>query len=111
MSNKICEVCGQEKPAEAFSKSYKNRCRQCVAELARYKRLHRDNSQIQPDWDNITSELLESQPDWEARRYSLALSLFRSNLEPCGCCDPQEAATEAVTAANIFINTIKNNPL
>ena len=111
MSNKICEVCGQEKPAEAFSKSYKNRCRQCVAELARYKRLHRDNSQIQPDWDNIPGDLLETQPDWERRRYDLALSLFRESISIGGWLSAKEAAADALETATTFINTLKNNPL
>ena len=38
MTTKTCQICGQEKPAEAFSKSYPNRCRECVAEAARDKR-------------------------------------------------------------------------
>lgn len=28
---KICEVCGQEKHISDFSKSYKRRCKKCVA--------------------------------------------------------------------------------
>lgn len=38
MSNKVCLICGQEKPADAFSKSYPNRCRDCVAEQTRARR-------------------------------------------------------------------------
>ena len=33
--SKRCEVCGQLKPVEDFSKSYKNRCKECVASMAR----------------------------------------------------------------------------
>ena len=35
---KICTQCGQEKPIEDFSKSYKNLCKACVAENERLKR-------------------------------------------------------------------------
>lgn len=111
MSNKICVVCHQEKPAEAFSKSYKNRCRDCVAKLARQKRLNKNNSQIQPDWDNIPGDLLETQPDWEARRYDLALSLFRESISIGGWLSAKEAAADALETATTFINTLKNNPL
>lgn len=39
MDTKICAQCGQEKPIEDFSKSYKNLCKACVAENERKKRL------------------------------------------------------------------------
>ncbi len=35
---KKCEVCGKELPLSDFSKSYKNRCRKCVAEMVRSER-------------------------------------------------------------------------
>lgn len=35
---KKCEICGEEKPQSEFSKSYRNRCRSCVAEMTRDKR-------------------------------------------------------------------------
>lgn len=31
METKKCEVCGQTLPLSAFSKSYKGRCKECVA--------------------------------------------------------------------------------
>ena len=36
--NKKCEICGQEKPQQEFSKAYKHRCKACVAEAARNER-------------------------------------------------------------------------
>lgn len=36
--NKKCEVCGELKPQPEFSKSYKKRCKSCVAEQARSSR-------------------------------------------------------------------------
>ncbi|MDE7345324.1 MAG: hypothetical protein K2N48_01125 [Muribaculaceae bacterium] len=37
MKTKECAQCGQEKPIEDFSKSYKNICKACVAENKRLK--------------------------------------------------------------------------
>lgn len=34
----ICEVCGQAKTSEEMSKSYKQRCKSCVAEMTRNNR-------------------------------------------------------------------------
>lgn len=38
MEKKKCEICGQMKPQNEFSKSYKRRCKACVAEAARRDR-------------------------------------------------------------------------
>ena len=38
MEKKKCEICGQMKPQNEFSKSYKRRCKACVAEAARNDR-------------------------------------------------------------------------
>ena len=38
METKKCEVCGENKPQSEFSKSYRNRCRACVAEQTRNAR-------------------------------------------------------------------------
>ena len=38
METKKCAQCGQEKPIEDFSKSYKNFCKACVAENVKEKR-------------------------------------------------------------------------
>lgn len=35
---KQCEICGEVKPLPEFSKSYRNRCKQCVAEATRRNR-------------------------------------------------------------------------
>ncbi len=36
---KKCEICGEIKPIADFSKSYRNRCKQCVAEMSRKSRI------------------------------------------------------------------------
>lgn len=35
---KKCEICGEVKPITDFSKSYKHRCKACVAEMTRNSR-------------------------------------------------------------------------
>lgn len=35
---KKCEICGEMKPQEDFSKSYKHRCKECVAQQTRENR-------------------------------------------------------------------------
>lgn len=35
---KKCEICGKELHESDFSKSYKNRCKKCVAEMTKAKR-------------------------------------------------------------------------
>ena len=39
---KTCEICKASKPLSDFSKSYKNRCKACVAELTREKRTRKN---------------------------------------------------------------------
>lgn len=39
---KKCEVCGEIKPLADFSKSYRNRCKPCVAEMRRKSRIVSD---------------------------------------------------------------------
>lgn len=37
-NTKKCEICGRELPLSDFSKSYRNRCRACVAKMTRVQR-------------------------------------------------------------------------
>lgn len=64
MSEKIkrCEVCGEEKPLSEFSKSYKHRCKKCVAEETKIKRHGNTNKPV----------LAIPTIDWEQRRYEIA---------------------------------------
>lgn len=60
MEKKKCEICGQMLPQEDFSKSYKNRCRVCVAEMARDRRYAARKSEMQPD---------KNKPAYESREF------------------------------------------
>lgn len=59
METKTCEICGKTLPLSAFSKSYKGRCKECVARLTKEKR-------------NGTATTAHKPIDWEQRRYEIA---------------------------------------
>ena len=68
MDDKIkrCEICGEVKPLSEFSKSYKNRCKKCVAEETRSKR-----------HGNIHERtLVVPTINWEQRRYEIAKDIL-----------------------------------
>lgn len=80
---KVCEICGKEKPLSEFSKSYKNRCKECVAEMTRenrraekeFKEIRQIRKELDLDKDNI---------DWKQRRYEIAkeaMTAIMSNAE------------------------------
>lgn len=54
---KKCEICGKVKPIEEFSKSYRNRCKQCVAEQTRVQRGLNKIQKNSSSWtiNNVTS--------------------------------------------------------
>ena len=114
MSTKTCQICGQEKPAEAFSKSYPNRCRECVAEQTRQRRkgngIHATTVILD---DPILPDFLREAPrpeedKWEDRHYKLALALFFKLLASDDS-NAEIAATRAKSAADIFINIMQDN--
>lgn len=68
METKKCEVCGQTLPLSAFSKSYKGRCKECVAKQTREKR------------NGIIATDKPKQIDWEQRRYEIAKAAMVGQL-------------------------------
>ena len=67
METKRCETCGKTLPVSDFSKSYKNRCKQCVAEITKQKR-------------NSNTTLSHKRIDWEQRRYEIAKAAMVGRL-------------------------------
>lgn len=67
METKRCETCGKTLPVSDFSKSYKNRCKQCVAEITKEKR-------------NSNTTLSHKRIDWEQRRYEIAKAAMVGQL-------------------------------
>ncbi len=113
MTTKTCQICGQEKPAEAFSKSYPKRCRECVAKEARAKRKNKgdslqivDNSQLLPDF--LREDMDPQRDEWEDRHYKLALALFFKFLASDGS-NAGIAASRAKDAADKFITIMRDN--
>jgi hypothetical protein len=114
---KVCEICGKEKPLSEFSKSYKNRCKECVAEITRENRRaekeFREIHQIKKElgWD-------EKNIDWETRRYELAKEYSKVfiNLQQekgridCGCYVP-DVVEWSVEIADALIAELKKNPI
>lgn len=73
MKTRICEICGKPTPESAFSKSYKNRCKECVA------RQTRDNRAAARTTADSHAEFISapnSQPNWEERRYELVRDFY-----------------------------------
>jgi len=81
--SKRCEVCGQFKPVEDFSKSYKNRCKKCVASMSRMRRdscsekKAEEYRKIMETPDPIADNFLI---DWEQRRYELSKAAMQGMI-------------------------------
>lgn len=113
METRTCEICGQEKPAEAFSKSYPKRCRECVATEARERRKAKTDKGLltyegEPQEAWLLPDFLRpaSQEDkWEERRYKLAENRFIKNLETT---NPTLAAKTAKYEADMFIKIMRD---
>lgn len=119
METRVCKEGGQEKAAADFSKSYPNRCRECVAKAAREKRQEAKNKPegLVCTQDPTYSPLPDFLDDgaktaryweevWELRRYKLAKILFFKYLDSYG---PSMAASNAKEAADKFINIMRDN--
>lgn len=45
MEKKVCEICGSEKEISEFSKSYKKRCKTCVAQITKLQRSNKGKTE------------------------------------------------------------------
>lgn len=99
---KTCEICKASKPLSDFSKSYKNRCKACVAELAREKRARKNHNTM--DAVKLTKEALASL----VKATEGLLIGVRSGVV-CGLSDPCECQIcEAERAIEKVKEIIKN---
>lgn len=107
METKTCEICGKTLPLSAFSKSYKGRCKECVARLTKEKR-------------NGTAATTHKPIDWEQRRYEIAKDMLCAiymddgNEKRSDCLGKkieyqslEGSASEAVRYANVLIEELK----
>lgn len=106
--NKVCEICGKEKPLSEFSKSYKNRCKECVAEMTRenrraekeFKEIRQIKKELGWDKDDI---------DWQQVRIQAAISAMQgmySNKE-FDTLSFDRIAQKAVNQADALIAELK----
>lgn len=95
METKKCEACGKELPITEFSKSYKNRCKECVVEGQRMRR-HSSNGEC-------------VKVDWDARRYELAKEAMIAILGRGGYSyDAYQTARDAVQIAIDITNGLQH---
>lgn len=104
MADKIkrCEICGEVKPLSEFSKSYKNRCKKCVAEETRSKR-----------HGNIHERtLVVPTINWEQRRYEIAKDIVANSFStPMGNVSMVSYIHDCVQVADLLIEELKRNDL
>lgn len=126
---KKCEVCGKELPLSDFSKSYKNRCRKCVAEMVRSERKEKnkrkDEDVIQPplrfemkirdmseDFEVLRSVTGATKViDWEQRRFDVAKELMKgfsaNSHNKCVDASTETLAKWSVGGADALIAELK----
>lgn len=79
MELRKCEICGKPTAEADFSKSYKNRCRACVAELTRERRAEQ-KEQTTPSVNHHDAGEAQatttSSPNWEQRRYEISKEIY-----------------------------------
>ena len=104
MADKIkrCEICGEVKPLSEFSKSYKNRCKKCVAEETRSKR-----------HGNIHERtLVVPTINWEQRRYEIVKDIVANSFStPMGNVSMVSYIHDCVQVADLLIEELKRNKL
>lgn len=95
---KYCEVCGEEKTLAEFSKSYKNRCKKCVAEETRLKRHGIYNKPI----------LVVQNINWEQRRYEIAKDIVANSFStPMGNVSMVSYIHDCIQVADLLIEELK----
>ncbi len=121
-TTRICAVCGKEKPVSEFSKSYPNRCKECVAEHTRKVRKEAKEGKMRTG--SLTVGLGLSKEDvkrfvkdsidgriWEQRRYEIAKDLmkgFASNPHnQCVDASCETLAQWSVKGADALISELK----
>lgn len=92
---KKCEICGEEKSQSEFSKSYRNRCRTCVAKLTRDKR--------QLNGISATTQIIDEPKidlnDVEIRLTEDAISALIKSITDVVCKEIGEQAVKIIHAA------------
>lgn len=94
-----CEVCGKQKAKSEMSKSYKHRCKECVAAYAR---------QARADEAKQDAERAVKKIDWEQRRYEVAKNAMVGLMAGHHTIyEANKLATVAMQYADALINELK----
>lgn len=109
MAKRTCEICGRPTDEADFSKSYKRRCKECVAREAREARAAKTGAEGDTEYIRIPGTCLDDTPDWEQRRYDLGVTIFLNQLALCTT--PTIAAKQAQEAADRFIDQMRDTQL
>ena len=114
MAKRTCEICGRPTAEADFSKSYKRRCKECVARGAREARQGKAEEADSLLDINIPGTVLDGQPNWEQRRYEIAKDIFTRCLSHedgdvrAFCARNLDmAASDCVREADALINALK----
>ena len=117
-----CSVCGKEKPVSEFSKSYPNRCKECVAENTRKVRKEAKEGKMRTGSLTVGLELSKEdvkqfikdsidERAWEQRRYEIAKDIYVRMLHDDtlgkGCLIAEASAHQAVDYADALITELK----
>lgn len=115
MATKKCDTCGRTKTEEEFSKSYRNRCKECVARFMRESRAaakaaEETNTLIIPE---LPGTILDDKPNWEERRYEIAKDMMAAFLSnSCSnvyAGDIERKAHDAVEYADALIAELRKS--
>lgn len=107
---KRCEICGEIKPIEAFSKSYKNRCKDCVAEQAREnRRAEKEFNEIRKVRQSLGWD--KNDIDWEQVRIQAAIAAMQGVLSNPAFCNISTnkdfPTTVAIYSADKLVEKLK----
>lgn len=111
--NKVCEICGKEKPLSEFSKSYKNRCKECVAEMTREnRRLEKEIKENLKIRQESEDEKVNDNIDWEQVRIQAAIAAMQGILAN----EKRDGTIEDIAFASVrytdaLIEELKKNPI
>lgn len=115
MAKRTCEICGRPTDEADFSKSYKHRCKECVAREARKARAAKTGAEGNTEYIRIPGTCLDDAPNWEQRRYEIAKDIFTRCLshedgDVRAFCNREieMTATDCVQQADALINALKN---
>lgn len=99
---KKCTVCGKVKYESEFSKSYPNRCKECVA---KHTKEVRQSAKVQKQ---VTMQE-HSTIDWEQRRYEIAKEIYPHVINRADIKQLERVGSSTVKLADLLIGALKVN--